>query len=209
MNILIVSGSQRSCANSLLVSKYLKAHFFDEKDDLKTTILDLSQYPSLLNHYFDNLNDDELLNAKEEVLSLLYQSDGIVFVAPEWGGMLPPALVNLFLLTANGSANGLPLGNKPAFAIGVSASEGGSNVIVQLKSVTAKNSHLVWLPLHAVIRNVDQFLSAKWLPSNESRITTVQHRLQTGLESLVIVARQLQPVREQLNTLSKLNPFGQ
>ncbi|MCJ8337054.1 MAG: hypothetical protein MJK10_01160 [Pseudomonadales bacterium] len=67
---------------------------------------------------------------------------------------IPPALVNLLLLTASGSASGLPLGHKPAFAIGISASAGGSNPISLLKGYAAKNSHLTWLPLHAIIQNV-------------------------------------------------------
>jgi len=158
LNILIVSGSQRTDSQSLAVSNYLLENTFKCHENIDISILDLSQFPILLNHYFDNLKNEVLLKAKDEVLGLVYQCDGIVFVAPEWGGMLPPALVNLFLLTANGSANGLPLGNKPAFAVGISASDGGNNPVVQLKAVTGKNSHLVWLPLHAVIKNVKKFL---------------------------------------------------
>ena len=125
--------------------------------------------------------------------------------------MIPPALVNLLLLTANGSANGLPLGHKPAFAVGVSASNGGSNTISLLKSYGAKNSHLVWLPLHAIITNVDSFLAQQWQPElhNDDRIAQLQSRLSVGINSLFVYAKQLAPVREELVALSKVHPFGQ
>jgi len=174
------------------------------------SILDLSEYPVLLDHYGYGRDDATLLaKSKDEVLSRLYACDGVTFIAPEWGGMIPPALVNLLLLCANGSANGLPLGHKPAFALGLSASGGGANPIPMLKGFAAKNTHMTWMPLHAIIQNVDEFLAHNWLPSGDSRISQVQSRLVVGLTSLVIDTKQLKEVREALVILSKQHPFGQ
>ncbi len=150
-----------------------------------------------------------LANNKDEVLGQLYSCDAVVFIVPEWGGMIPPALVNLLLLSANGSANGLPLGHKPAFAIGVSASSGGSNPISLLKGYAAKNSHLTWLPLHAIIQNVEDFLKQTWTPTLENRYSQVQSRLLVGLRSLAIYSNQLASVRDELVVLSKEHPYGQ
>ena len=137
---------------------------------------------------------NSLANNKDEVLGQLYACDAVVFIVPEWGGMIPPALVNLLLLSANGSANGLPLGHKPAFAIGVSASGGGSNPISLLKGYAAKNSHLTWLPLHAIIQNVGDFLEQTWAPTLDNRYSQVQSRLLVGLKSLTIYSNQLASV---------------
>ncbi|PKI12879.1 hypothetical protein CXF71_19370 [Colwellia sp. 12G3] len=164
----------------------------------------------LLDHYGLARDDSAALASnKDEVLSQLYACDAVVFIAPEWGGMIPPALVNLLLLTANGSANGLPLGHKPAFAIGVSSSGGGSNPISLLKGYAAKNSQLMWLPLHAIIQNVDDFLAQALDPQLDNRFSQVQSRLLVGLKSLTIYAKQLASVREELVELSKIHPFGQ
>lgn len=210
MNILLVSGSQRDESKSFDVAKYVQTNILNGMQGVESTILDLSLYPFLLDHYGTGRDDSTLLaNNKDEVLSLLYACDAVVFIAPEWGGMIPPALVNLLLLTANGSANGLPLGHKPAFAIGVSASGGGSNPISLLKGYAAKNSHLTWLPLHAIVQNVDDFLAQAWAPSLDNRFSQVQSRLLVGLKSLTIYANQLAGVREELVTLSKVHPFGQ
>ncbi|MCJ8319821.1 MAG: NAD(P)H-dependent oxidoreductase [Colwellia sp.] len=217
MQILLISGSQRNHSKSAEVAKLIQRNLLDQQGSVSSEvvsseILELSAYPSLLAHYgSDAENNNDLAKDKDEVLAKLYACDAVVFIAPEWGGMIPPALVNLLLLTANGSANGLPLGHKPAFAVGVSASGGGSNAISLLKSYAAKNSHLVWLPLHAIITNVDSFLTHQWQPEchSDDRIAQLQSRLAVGINSLFVYAKQLSPVREELVALSKVHPFGQ
>lgn len=210
MQVLVVSASQRAKSKSFDLAKYIQTHTLDTNPDISSSILDLSLYSNLLDHYgVNNEENIELAREKDEVLSLLYRCDAVIFVTPEWGGMIPPALINLFLLTANGSANGLPLGHKPAFAVGVSASSGGSNPISLLKAYTAKNSHVTWLPLHAVIQNVEQFLQQEWSPTLTDRFSQVQSRLLVGIKSLLIYSKQLAAVREELVLLSKVHPFGQ
>jgi len=213
-----VSSSQRDDSKSFDVANYVKTNILNNMQAIESSILDLSRYPFLLDHYgsdsitregSDQDNSTTWASNKDDVLSQLYACDAVVFIAPEWGGMIPPALVNLLLLTANGSANGLPLGHKPAFAIGVSASGGGSNPISLLKGYAAKNSHLTWLPLHAIIQNVDDFLAQAWEPELNNRFSQVQSRLLVGLTSLVIYAKQLTGVRQELVELSKVHPFGQ
>jgi len=210
LNILLVSCSQRDNSKSLDVSRLLQTNILNGMEGVKSSILDLSIYPFLLDHYGTRRDDlNSLANNKEEVLGQLYSCDGVVFIVPEWGGMIPPALVNLLLLSANGSANGLPLGHKPAFAIGVSASGGGSNPISLLKGYAAKNSHLTWLPLHAIIQNVGDFLEQAWAPTLDNRYSQVQSRLLVGLKSLTIYSNQLSPFRDELVALSKEHPYGQ
>lgn len=210
MKILIVSGSQRESSKSCAVSAYIQNNILQSMQGIESTILDLSCYPFLLDHYGTGRdNAEQLIQNKEIVLKQLYACDAVIFVAPEWGGMIPPALVNLLLLSANGSAGGLPLGHKPAFAVGISASSGGSNPVSLLKAYAAKNTHLTWLPLHAIIHNVEEFLALDWQPDLENRFSQVQSRLLVGLKSLVIYANQLMGVREELVHLSQVHPFGQ
>lgn len=210
LNILIVSGSQRKGSMSFEVAKYVQRNIIEPFDDVTSTILDLSSYPFLLDHYGIGREDKiALANEKEAVLKKMYNCDAVIVVAPEWGGMLPPALVNLFLLSANGSAEGLPFGHKPAFAVGISASGGGANPVSLMKAYTAKNSHLAWLPLHAIIQNVNDFVAEEWQPVVDNRFSQIQSRLSVGIKCLVIYAKQLSNVREELVELSKIHPFGQ
>jgi len=213
LNILLISGSQRDCSKSLAVAQYLKINILEEMTGSGSSILNLADYSFLLDHYGACRDEGQLAKEKDQVLAQLYACDAVIIIAPEWGGMIPPALINLLLLSANGSANGLPLGHKPAFAIGISASGGGSYPISLLKGYSGKNSHLVWLPLHAIIQNVDEFLSEKYSPdlheSNNSRFNQIQSRIQVGIKSLAIYAKQMAPIRAELVALSKVHPFGQ
>jgi len=205
-----VSGSQRKDSKSYALAEYLQNNILNNMQNVESTLLDLSLYPFLLDHYGTGREDQIALNKnKDDVLKHMYGCDAVIIIAPEWGGMIPPALVNLLLLSANGSASGLPFGHKPAFAIGLSASSGGSNPISLLKAYAAKNSHLTWLPLHAIIQNVDDFLAHDWSPELDNRISQVQSRLLVGMKSLAIYSTQLMGVREELVELSKVHPFGQ
>ncbi len=209
LDVLIISSSQRNNSNSLKVSNYIQKQIFGSSKDLVSSILDLSDFPFLLDHYGIERNDQKLAANKKEVLDKLYTCDAVVFVVPEWGGMVPPALVNLLLLTANGSANGLPLGHKPGFIVGISASGGGTYPVSLLKGYAAKNSHLTWLPQHAILSNITDFLDHPWSPEKDNRFSIVQSRLRTGLQSLIIYGNTLKKVRNELVLLSKEHPFGQ
>ena len=73
--------------------------------------------------------------------------DGLIVVAPEYAGMVPPRLVNFLLL-----CSGEEVGHKPALAVGVSATRGGTYPIAQLRASSTKNNHMCWLPDHLILR---------------------------------------------------------
>ena len=208
MKLVILSGSGRKESNSLKLGQFILGKF--QSKALEIELIDLCQYGSLLHHY-EPLTNQQLLTEKEQLLHSLYQCDGLIIIAPEWGGMLPPILHNTLLLTAYGSAGGFPLAHKPAFAIGVSASGGGHNPISLLKGYGAKNPHLVWLPFHLIINNIEEFLSALNVAGSNltSREFQLVSRLEIGIEALTLYAKQLSPIRNELVTLSEKHPFGQ
>lgn len=118
MKIAIISGSGRNNSNSLKLGQYIASRY--QSEAITIDLIDLNQHSILLHHY-EPLDDSQLMNEKVQLLNPLYDCDGLMIIAPEWGGMLPPVLHIALLLTAFGSASGFPLGHKPAFAIGVSA----------------------------------------------------------------------------------------
>lgn len=206
MKIAIISGSGRNNSNSLKLGQHIASRY--QSETITTDLIDLNQQSILLHHY-EPLDDPQLMYEKEQLLNRLYDCDGLMIIAPEWGGMLPPVLHNALLLTAFGSASGFPLGHKPAFAIGVSASGGGHNPISILKGYGAKNPHLVWLPFHLIISNINEFLSDINEDSQNTRHLQLMSRLDTGAQALTLYAKQLKPIREQLTILSEKHPFGQ
>ncbi|MFY8351405.1 hypothetical protein AAEU29_12775 [Pseudoalteromonas sp. SSM20] len=56
-------------------------------------LIDLNQQCILLHHY-EPLDDPQLMYEKVQLLNRLYDCDGLMIIAPEWGGMLPPVLHN-------------------------------------------------------------------------------------------------------------------
>ncbi|KPV97087.1 NADPH-dependent FMN reductase [Pseudoalteromonas sp. P1-9] len=93
MKIVIVSRSGRPHSNSLQLATKISEHF--ARLDIEFNLVDLSEMTQLLHHY-ETHNDGVLNKQKALLLEKLYSSDGIVIVAPEWDGMLPPVLHNFF-----------------------------------------------------------------------------------------------------------------
>ncbi|MDR0806724.1 MAG: NAD(P)H-dependent oxidoreductase [Enterobacteriaceae bacterium] len=82
---------------------------------------------------------------------ILAESDGIIFVVPEWHGMIPPALSNLLILAERNE-----LAHKPALIVSISGGSGGAYPMAQLKGFSNKNNRLCYIPDHVIIRNVSK-----------------------------------------------------
>ena len=82
----------------------------------------------------------------------LHESDGFVFVVPEWGGMVPSQVKNIFLLASNNE-----FAHKPGLIVTLSESLGGSYPVVELRSFSYKNTKICWVPDHVIIRKVKEF----------------------------------------------------
>lgn len=206
MHVLVVSCSQRDNSNSSKVAQLIRDKGFSDIEGVEVKVLNLSDYPNLMENFSAEAKQSDGLAAQRKVVrEHLRQCDAIAFVVPEWGGMMPPATLNLLLV----SARGLLLAHKPAFAVGVSASGGGTYPIAMLRGFAAKNSHLAWIPLHAIVQNVEDFLATEWNPAGSGRIHHAQSRLTTGLKCLCIYAEKLRDVRANLVALSEIHPYGQ
>ena len=82
----------------------------------------------------------------------LNEADGFVFVVPEWGGMVPSQVKNIFLLASNNE-----FAHKPGLIVTLSESLGGSYPVVELRSFSYKNTKICWIPDHVIIRKVKEF----------------------------------------------------
>ena len=75
--------------------------------------------------------------------------------------MAPPCLKNLFLM-----CNRNELAHKPALLVGISAGAGGSYPISELRASSYKNTRIIYIPDHLVIRHVGDALRDP-IPENE------------------------------------------
>ena len=189
MNISIISASHRKNSQSnrvaLIFEKLLQKKFKNIKtfnfDLFKVNLPMWSEVGIKENkkHFFKGFSD-KLLN-----------SDGFVFVIPEYGGMATPISKNFFLHCNKGE-----LSHKPALIVSISSGNGGSYPISELRSSSYKNRHILWIPENIIIRNVEHYnpgfhgnLIPDWL---DKRIDYV-------LNLLVEYSKCLRPISELIN----------
>lgn len=184
MFISIIVGSSRQNAQSAKVGQYL-THLLSVKHSLHS-VKDL--LPKLWdNDSFESLQ--ELSVAKNErVTKELNKADGFIFVVPEWNGMVPPAMKNLFVVCDK------ELAHKPALLVTVSAGIGGSYPIAELRMSSYKNSRVCYIPEHVIVRQVEKVLNT---PDSESAEDTyIRERLAYSVRILEEYAKAFQSIRQ-------------
>jgi NAD(P)H-dependent FMN reductase len=151
MKVGIISGSHRINSQSIRIANWIEK---------RLAALALTQRVYTLELATANLPlwDEGMWNGDEKWKSIwgkhsqeLISCDAFVFVAPEYGGMVPPALKNIFLLCSNQE-----LAHKPALIVGVSAGRSGSYPIVELRTSSYKNTRVCYLPDHMIIRDAEK-----------------------------------------------------
>ncbi len=96
---------------------------------------------------------------------LFARSDAVVLVVPEWNGIVPPAVTNLFLLASRGE-----LAHKPALLVGVSATQGGSYPVASLRASSQKNTQICYIPDQIVVHDARNVLEGPEPQSDQDAI---------------------------------------
>lgn len=197
MKITIVSGSQRRNSQSLKVANFLKNSLSTDFHDVEAEILNLESNPLPL--WDDNFSNrsGEWASKWTPVSQALVSSHGFVFVIPEWAGMAPAGIRNLFQLCGNKE-----LGHKPGLLVSVSAASNGAYPIAEMRATSTKNNHMVYIPDHIILRNVESVLNDTDA-STENDIS-IRLRISYSLRVLHEYARALTSVR-QSGTISYKN----
>tara|TARA_Y100001960_G_C14778381_1_gene884817 strand:+ start:2383 stop:2964 length:582 start_codon:yes stop_codon:yes gene_type:complete len=150
MKIKIITGSHRADSASKAVGKHLAEKLNKQGVDASVTCLFDNDFP-LWN--VDKYSDTEKWAGWNEFSKELAECEGIIFVAPEYNGMVPAIMNNLFLLTDKGE-----LAHKAGLIVGVSASINGVYPVSELRSYSLKNTKINYIPDHLIIRDVNDFL---------------------------------------------------
>lgn len=179
--ICIVSASQRPGSNSRRISDVLNQHYLGGQ----ASLIDLQRDPL---PFWDG--DTPENTAVTDARSKAQAADGFVFVVPEWHGMVPAALKNLLLWLGASE-----LAHKPVLLTAVSASTGGAFVIAELRGSGYKNSRLLYLPEHLLLRDANDL----W-QGHEGRDSDayLDKRARYAIDQLTTYATALAPLREQL-----------
>ena len=194
MKITIISGSTRQNSASANVSRYISNELRQINSEVENDVFDLSQ----LNLPMWDENTD--LKALSEQNDQLASADAFVFVIPEWHGMVPPAVKNLFFLF------GSVFRHKPAYLVTVSAGTGGRYPIAEMRSSAYKNAYLNYIPVNTVIDRVGAVISDEGEYIAEKAF--VQRRLDEGLRILIEYGKAFQTIRQSDIVMEKRFPNG-
>jgi NAD(P)H-dependent FMN reductase len=207
MQYCIISGSSRNHSQSIRVATYVKARIASELGALGAAaeILDLSQ---LELPYWDESIWDKEPAAKwtqswTPVRTALNACDGVIIIAPEWAGMVPPALKNFLLLAAT---SGQILAHKPGMIFGISSGMGGTYPVAELHQFGTKNTRLCYVPDHIIIRQVETYLQGD-TPTNDID-KNLRARIDYSLKVFHEYAKAMRSVRESPIIDYKSFPFG-
>ncbi|MBI3419841.1 MAG: NAD(P)H-dependent oxidoreductase, partial [Proteobacteria bacterium] len=151
----IISGSHRKNSQTRKIAGYLESAW--KKLDLANTadIIDLTGNPI-------PLWDDDVWTGKGERVEIwkpyaerLKKAEVLTVVSPEWHGMVPAGLKNFFLYWG-----AKEVGHKPALIVTDSSSRGGSYPVQELRISSYKNSRVLYIPEHIIIRDNEKMLNA-------------------------------------------------
>lgn len=131
----------------------------------------------------------------------LSSCDAFVVIAPEYGGMVPPALKNIFLLCGNQE-----LAHKPALIVGVSAGRSGNYPISELRMSGYKNTRICYMPDHMVLRGVEKLFQTK--ETDDTFEQEIRARLDYFLKLLGAYSQALGQVRSSGLIDTKTFPNG-
>lgn len=199
MKFIIVSGSHRSNAQSDRVANYIAEELRAAHDD--AAIVSLANNPLPLWDEGVWGDDPKWKSLWGPISKELRAADALVVVTPEWSGMVPPGLKNFFLLCSSGD-----VGHKPALIVSISSGVGGSYPVTELRISSYKNTRILYIPEHVIIRNVEDLLHSGAAAGERDEST--RSRISYGLKVLREYGSALKLVRESGVIDHKSFPFG-
>lgn len=191
MHLTIISGSQRPKSQSIKVASFIEHLLKRDFGGVSATLLDLAT--TQFAFWWMGEQQGAAVSVTGDApapRAMVAEADGLVVVTPEWHGMAPPALKSFFLALDSQEAY-----HKPCLLIGISATSGGSYPLAELRMSAYKNSRIVFLPEHVIIRNVKQVLNHPDDSAGEYD-TEIRQRLRFTLGQLIAYAAAFAPLRD-------------
>jgi NAD(P)H-dependent FMN reductase len=151
MKVGIISGSHRKNSQSMRIAQWVEKRLSQTGITQRTTILELATAEIPMWDEGTWEGDERWKKIWGGHSQDLTSCDAFIIVAPEYGGMVPPALKNIFLL-----ANNQEFAHKPALIVAISAGRSGTYPVAELRMSSYKNTRICYLPDHMIIRDVEK-----------------------------------------------------
>lgn len=184
--ITIIVGSMRQDSQSLKVGCYISNRLCSDDFKQHVNMISLRELNLPLwneEHFNENI-------AWQSVSQKLQESSAFVIITPEWDGMASPALKNFFNYCKNNE-----LFHKPALLVAVSAGQGGSYPVAELRMSSYKNTRICYIPEHVLVRRVEEILNHDSPVDEDDRL--IRDRIDFALNVLGSYREALAPLQEQ------------
>ncbi|TGN14547.1 NADPH-dependent FMN reductase [Leptospira ilyithenensis] len=188
MKISLISGSQRTKSQSTKVANYCN-FLLKQVGVTESLLFDLGENPLPIWNPDMWEKESDLKSLWQEYSKGISDSDGYVLVCPEYNGMASPALKNMFLYFSN-----TDLAHKPGIIITVSSGLGGAYPNNELRTSSYKNSRIVYIPDHVIVRHVEAVLNQDIPESKDDE--RIRKRLQYSIAVFLEYVKALKSVRE-------------
>ncbi len=201
LSIVIISGSHRKTSQSRRVSDYLASRIEQRPGPDTVEIVDLSENPLPL--WSEEMWSDRASAYAPNWAAMsasLDACDGVIVVSPEWGGMAPSGLKNLFLMCKQ------ELAHKPGMLVGVSSTRGGCYPVAELRVSSYKNTRLCYIPENIILRDVEELFHGPEAKNKDDAY--LRGRIDYSLGVLSLYAHALRNVRGSSMIDLKAYPFG-
>lgn len=201
MNTHIVSGSHRSISQSAKVAHYLEDRILKRGGKASVTELAHGNLPMWDDKVW--AGDPEWKRIWDPIAAQLRAADSLIFVAPEYTGTAGAAIKNFFLF-----CGGDLIAHKPAMLVSVTASiTNGAYPIMELRGSSYKNSKVIYVPDHIIVREAEKMLIGETASSPNDDY--LRKRIEYSLDMLGEYEKALKPMREGYSKLAhKEFPFG-
>lgn len=197
---IIISGSTRPKSQSAKVAGYVAKVLPGLLEGCEASVLDLAD--AELPNWHEGFWEDESSSAVwAETSERLHACDGLIIVSPEWNGMAPPPLMNIFLLTSRGE-----IAHKPGLLVTVSAGTGGAYPVSQLRAFTTKNTQLCYVPDHVVVRDVRNVLNEEQPQTKQDQY--IRERIEYSLGVFAVYAAAFRFIRQSGVIDLETYPYG-
>lgn len=197
----ILSGSTRKKSQSGKVARFVASRLAELAPGAVVELVDLATTP--IESWHEGLWEPgaQASPAWQATSATLSAADALIVVSPEWNGMVPPALLNIFLMATKGE-----LAHKPAMIVGVSAAVGGAYPVAELRAYGGKNTQLCYVPDHVIVRDARNVLNEAE-PQSDAE-TWLRGRIDYSLQVLGAYAAAFRTVRDSGLIDLKSYPYG-
>jgi NAD(P)H-dependent FMN reductase len=203
MNVVTIVGSPRPGSQSRRISDYLQRRLTVLLPGVVQGLVDLADRAvPVWDGDFRKHPGDDRSSAWSGVSARLSEASALICVVPEHHGIAPPALKNFLLLCR------YELAHKPGLLVGVSATDGGSYPLAELRSNATKNNRICWIPEQVVVRPAKQMLTTDDTSDEQAADHRLKLRIDYALQLLGVYAECLRAVRASGATDYKSFQYG-